>query len=267
MVFEKRMDQRNGERSTMKLEMEIQKIIENMVENIHRPDLFRMPLVAFSNANDERYLELKELIGDWHNTPKELLPEAQSVISYFVPFTREVVMEPKTVKDGSALWSEAYQEINAYFEVINQEVRNYLESQGYLVETIRATHTYDPKDLKAYWSHRSAAVIAGLATLGANRLAITEKGSGGRFCTVITSAKLEPTPMPVEEKCLYKKNGSCGLCFKACPIGALRPDNMDKFACQDELNKNEALIQKTTRLTVADTCGKCISVCPLAYME
>lgn len=64
-----------------------------------------------------------------------------------------------------------------------------------------------------------------------------------------------------------KENGSCGLCFKACPIGALKPEQMDKFVCQDELNKNERLIQQTTPIRVADTCGKCISVCPLAYIE
>lgn len=251
----------------MSLELEIKNIIEEKVKKLGRDDLFRAPLVAFSDANDERYMELKELIGDWHKTPKEFLPEAQSIISYFVPFTKKVGVDPKTVKDGSALWSEAYQEINSYFEVINQEIKEYLESQGYLATTIKATHTYDPRDLKAAWSHRSAAVIAGLATLGANRLAITEKGSGGRFCTVITSAKLQPNQNPVEEKCLYKKNGSCGLCFKICPVGALRPDGMDKFVCQDELNKNQELLRKETDLVLADTCGKCISVCPFVYIE
>ncbi|MDD6442559.1 MAG: epoxyqueuosine reductase [bacterium] len=251
----------------MNLESKIKKLVENKVEELGRPDLFRAPLVAFSSVDDERFLELKQLIGDWHLTPKELLPEAKSVISYFVPFTKEVVMNPKKMKDGSALWSEAYQEINAYFDVINEAIKSYLESEGYLVMTIKSTHTYDPKDLKATWSHRSAAVIAGLATLGANRLAITEKGSGGRFCTVITSAELEPNPAPIEEKCMYKKNGSCGLCFKACPIGALKSDGLDKFACQDELNKNQDLLRKETTLVDADTCGKCISACPLAYID
>ena len=175
-------------------------------------------------------------------------------------------MEPKTCKHASILWSDAYQTINSYFEEINDAVKRYLIFQGYQAVTIKATHTYDPKDLKSMWSHRSAAVIAGLATLGANRLAITEKGSGGRFCTVITSAKLQPNQNPIEEKCPYKKNGSCGLCFKACPVGALRPDGMDKFACQDEVNRNEELLRKETNL-IADTCGKCISVCPFAYIE
>lgn len=251
----------------MSLETEIQRIIEEKIAELDRPDLFRMPLVAFSDARNSQYENLKQHIGPWHCTPRELLPEAESVISYFVPFTKAVVTQPKTVKDGSALWSEAYQEINAYFNEVNQAVQDYLESQGYLVTTIRATHTYDPKDLKAYWSHRSAAVIAGLASLGANRLAITDKGSGGRFCTVITSARLEPNPAPAPQRCLYLKNGSCGLCFKACPVGALRPDGMDKFTCQDELNKNQEKMRRETTLVSADTCGKCISICPLSYIE
>ena len=147
----------------MSLESGVEKIIEDKVKALGRPDLFRPPLVAFSAADDERFQELKHLIGDWHLTPKELFPEAKSVISYFVPFTKEVVMNPRKMKDGSALWSEAYQEINAYFDVINEAIKSHLESEGYLVMTIKSTHTYDPKDLKATWSHRSAAVIAGLA--------------------------------------------------------------------------------------------------------
>ena len=251
----------------MPLELEIQRIIEEKIAELKRPDLFRVPLVAFSDARNSRYEDLKQQIGPWHCSPRELLPEAESVISYFVPFTKEVVSQPKCVADGSALWSEAYQEINAYFNDVNQAVRDYLESQGYLAATIPATHTYDPRDLKARWSHRSAAVIAGLASLGANRLAITDKGSGGRFCTVITSAKLESNAKPALERCLYFKNGSCGLCFRACPVGALRPDGMDKFACQDELNKNQERIRRETALVSADTCGKCISICPFSYIE
>lgn len=250
----------------MSLELEIKKIIEEKVKELGRDDLFRTPLVAFSDADNKQYVELKKLIGDWHKTPKEFLPDAQSVISYFVPFTKKVAMEPKTCKHASILWSDAYLTINPYFDEINAAIQAYLTEKGYLSATIRATHTYDPKDMKSMWSHRSAAVIAGLATLGANRLAITEKGSGGRFCTVITSAKLQPNQNPIEERCLYKKNGSCGLCFKACPVGALRPDGMDKFACQDEVNRNEELLRKETNL-IADTCGKCISVCPFAYIE
>lgn len=249
------------------IEQEIKKIIFTQVIALNRPDLFRNPLVSFSSAEDKQYFDLKKIIGEWHMTPCELLPNAKSVISYFVPFTKEVTMEPKKTANGSLLWSEAYQEINRYFNVINEAVSQYLIGQGYSAVTIKSTHTYDPQDLKCYWSHRSAAAIAGMGTFGANGLVITEKGSGGRFCTVITSACLNAESNPIENKCLYVKNHSCGLCFKVCPIGALRADSIDKFACQDELNKNESSLKNISSLQSADTCGKCISVCPFSYIE
>jgi len=249
------------------LEDHIKKVISESLSLVNRPDLFRQPLVAFSSAKNKKYDELKTLIGEWHSSPTELLPEAKSVISYFVPFTKQVVEEPKTVKDGSFLWSEAYQEINKHFNIINDLVCNYLDELGYKTLKIKSTHTYDPKDLKCFWSHRSAAVIAGLGTFGANKLVITEKGSGGRFCTVITSAFLKANINTVENKCLYLENGSCGLCFKNCPVNALTPDAINKFECQDFLNENEKKMKDLSSLQSADTCGKCISVCPLAYIE
>ncbi len=249
------------------LEQTIENIIDEQVDALNRPDLFRKPIVSYSSASDNRYFDLKRLIGEWHLHPTELLSDAQSVISYFVPFTKEVVAQPKRVADGSLLWSEAYQETNRHFNTINQAIFDYLIDIGYSAKTIPPTHTYDPKDLKCYWSHRSAALIAGLGTFGANRLLITKKGSGGRFCSVITSAVLKSDKQPVDSKCLYVTKGTCGLCFKICPVQALSPDSVNKFACQDRLNEHEAKIMASTNLKSADTCGKCISVCPFAYIE
>ena len=249
------------------MEEDLIRIISSQVSALDRPDLYRQPLVSFSSADDSRYPALKNIIGEWHLNPCELLPDARSLISYFVPFTKEVVMEPKELANGSPLWSEAYQEINRDFDLINDALARYLNHRGYSALSIKATHTYDPGDLKSAWSHRSAAVIAGLGAFGANRMVITEKGSGGRFSTVITSAHLKAQSKPVGNKCLYFENGSCALCFKVCPVGALAENGMDKFACQDELNKNESLLKSTSSLQSADTCGKCISICPFAYLE
>lgn len=252
---------------TVTIEKEIERIIEEQLNILNRPDLYRQALVSFSDANDERYYKLKEIIGEWHMTPSELLADAKSVISYFVPFTKEVAEDPKKIKNGSPIWSEAYQEINSHFNYINDAVSKYLNELGYSTKTIQATHTYDPKDMKSLWSHRSAASIAGLGKFAANRLLITEKGSAGRFCTVITSADLKSNKPAVENKCLYIRNGSCGLCFKICPPKALIPGDFDKFACQVEVNNNEKLLKESTNLQSADTCGKCISICPFAYIE
>ena len=251
----------------MSLEQEIQRIIEEKFAELGRPDLIRTPLVAFASAHDPRYEELKTVIGPWHQLPRDFLPEAESVISYFIPFTKEVALGPKNEPDGCPVWSEAYITINQHFHVVNQAVQNYLESQGYKAAQIRPPKAYDPETFHAVWSHRSTAVIAGLATLGANNLAITEKGSGGRFCSLITSAKLEPNREQPKKVCPYPMNGKCGLCIKACPAGALTGGPTDKAACQEELNKNPERLKKLNAKYIADICGKCLSVCPLVYIE
>ena len=251
----------------MSLEQEIQRIIEEKFAELDRPDLIRTPLVAFASAQDPRYEELKTIIGLWHSLPTDFLPEAQSVISYFIPFTREVALGPKNEPDGCPVWSEAYITINQHFHVVNQAVQDYLESQGYKAAQIKPPKAYDPETFHAIWSHRSTAVIAGLATLGANNLAITEKGSGGRFCSLITSAKLETDRQPPKKVCPYPINGKCGLCIKACPAGALTGGPTNKAACQEELNKNPERLKKLNAKYIADICGKCLSVCPLVYIE
>ena len=251
----------------MSLELEIQAVIEKAFADLNRPDLIRTPLVAFSSAQDPKYAKLKEIVGPWHQLPTDFLPSARSVITYFIPFTKEVALAPKREPDGSPIWSEAYILINKHFHVVNQAVQDYLESQGYEAAQIKPPKAYDPETFHAPWSHRSTAVISGLATFGANNLAITDKGSGGRFCSLITSAPLEPTATTPKKVCPYFVNGGCGLCLKACPAGALDGGITNKAACQAELNKNPERLQKKNAPYIADICGKCLAACPLVYIE
>lgn len=85
------------------LAMDIENIIIEKVASLGRADLFRKPLVGFSAARDTKYEDLKKLIGEWHLKPTEILENAETVISYFIPFTKEVVIDPKKVVEGSAL--------------------------------------------------------------------------------------------------------------------------------------------------------------------
>lgn len=249
------------------LETQVKTIIQSELSALNRADLFRSPLISFASAHDPEFMQLKTKIGTWHLHPTELLPTANTVISYFVPFTKDVAVAPKSTTQGSALWGESYVVINEWFAHINECVCNYLIGAGYEAATIPATHTYDPKDMHSMWSHRSAAAIAGLGAFAANRLLITDKGSAGRFCTVLTSATLPTEHHTPVDRCLYHKNGSCGLCFAACPVNALKPDSLDKFACQDVTQQNKTRIEQNANLKEADICGRCISVCPFAYIE
>ncbi len=247
------------------LDMRLRELIADAVRRLDRPDLFRAPLVAVSAADDPRYAQLKTIIGPWHLEPRELLPDAERVISYFVPFTRNVVQDPRRSSGAPAVWGESYIVLNDYFDQIGRAGSALLEGEGYSCCPIAGTHTYDPKDLKSMWSHRSAAAIAGLGAFGANRMLITEKGSGGRFCTILTSAPLEVNSAPAVDRCLYHRSGSCGLCFRSCPAGALKPDSFDRFRCHDTVLLPNA--EELKDIGFCDVCGKCISVCPMAYLE
>ena len=250
----------------MRIEREITNLVEDAVRELDRTDLYRDPLVAFSSADDPRYEDLKQIVGDWVRTPKEFLESAQTVVSYFVPFTREVAAAPRHNPQESVLWGESYAVINAYFDRVNARVCEFLRGRGYDAEPVPATHTYNEADMKSAWSHRSAAAIAGLGYFSANRMLVTEKGSGGRYCTVFTSAPTSMRREPPKNRCPYLKNGSCGKCFEACPVGALRPGAIDRFSCQAVTRENEKRILEKSGLAEADVCGKCISVCPLAYL-
>ncbi len=248
------------------LEKKVEELIAEQVKAIGRPDLFREPLVGFSAADDERYPKLKETIGSWHLNPRELFPEAETVISYFVPFTKEVAEAPGSSDQVSPLWGTSYAVLNSYFDKINAAVAEMLEAEGYASYAIQATHTYNEADMKSLWSHRSAAAAAGLGAFGANRMLISDKGCAGRYCTLLTAARLEPTRREPVQYCLYIKNGSCGKCFDVCPVHALHPDGIDRPACQKVTRDNEQSL-KAQGVSDADVCGRCVSVCPFAYME
>jgi len=249
------------------IEARIIETIEQAVHELDQPDLFRSPLVAFSDAHDERYEQLKEIVGGWVKTPTEFLPSAQTVISYFVPFTHEVAQSPQTAPDVSVRWGEAYVVINDFFGRTNEVLCEQLRSWGFEAGAVPATHTYDPKNMQSAWSHRSAAAIANLGYFAANRMVVTEKGAAGRYCTVFTSARLETRREQPENRCLHLLDKGCGKCFDICPVGALCPDSFDRFACQDVLFRNQDQLFAEAGIVEADVCGKCLSICPLAYRE
>ena len=250
----------------MSIEQAITDIIEESVQEIGRADLYRKPIVAFSSADDPRYEGLKQIVGEWVRTPREFLESAQTVVSFFVPFTKEVAAAPKAEETVSVQWGEAYLVINDLFSVINERICAYLQQQGFEAAAVPATHTYNPCDMKSAWSHRSAAAIANLGYFAANRMLVTEKGSAGRYCTVFTSAQITTRREAPKNRCGYLRNGSCRRCFDICPIGALTPEGFDRFSCQERLFKNQDEIAAKSGMQEADVCGKCLSVCPLAYL-
>lgn len=78
------------------------------------------------------------------------------------------------------------------------------------------------------FSHRHAAVLAGLGRFGLSNLVLTpDYGPRIRFVSVVTTAEIEPDALIEEQICLYNKTG-CTKCIDNCKFDALTsPDKID----------------------------------------
>lgn len=234
---------------------EIISYIKEEVARQNEDGLFREPLVGFSSPKDALYRDIKKYAGEQHVYPEEILPEVQTVVSFFIPLSARVVESNRGRGEVSELYAQSYISCNRLINHISAQLVEQFRAQGYMAEMVRSTHTYDPKILKAAWSHRSAAYIAGMGTFGLNNLLITPKGCAGRFGTVFLSAALEPDERRAEERCRYYINGSCRACIASCPTQALAEQGFDRFQCHEELLRTRA---RFTQLGTCDVCGKCL---------
>ncbi|MBQ9015493.1 MAG: epoxyqueuosine reductase [Firmicutes bacterium] len=235
------------------------------------------PLVGFADAHHPYIQSLPQLISPTHELPQNVLPEARIIIAYFVPFTRDIAKSNRTTGIlASPEWARAYEETNALFGELNEAlIRLIHEKAGLAGITPKAT-TFDQQRLISDWSHRHIAYAAGLGTFGINNMLLTKHGCCGRFSTVVTNLDLAPDAPADAEYCLYKKNGSCGVCVKNCPTGALTAEGYDRHKCYALCRENAKIYtQFGSSYTNEDgtgansegseVCGKCVTSSPCAF--
>jgi len=237
--------------------------IREMVSHAKTDSRYREPLVAFADARDPLFRELKTLIGPHHLLPEDFLPGAKTVVAFFIPFAKEVIVAHRRAEGVAREWALAYVETNRLIGDICQEIKEWLGQEGIQAAYQKATHNFDPVNLEAAWSHKSAAVIAGLGRFGHHRQVITPKGCAGRFGSFVIDAEIPPSPRPREEFCLHQKGSQCLYCVKACPVQALTEQDLDKQACYRRLLE---VAEAYRDLGLCDVCGKC-SLGPCAYYQ
>ncbi|MEW6662054.1 MAG: epoxyqueuosine reductase [Bacillota bacterium] len=215
---------------------------------------FREPLLGVADANDPLFDRLKEVVAEDHLLPKDLLADAQSVLVFFLPFASGLMQENRSGRMASREWAVAYIEANTLINTLCGEIEGELRKKGIEAAFQPATHNFDPVSLRSFWSHKHAAFIAGLGTFGLHHMLITPAGCGGRFGSMIFNAKLEVTPRPQVEYCLYRRGKSCRVCLDRCPTGALSVSGIDKQVCYAHLLDVDLYYPD---LATCDVCGKC----------
>jgi len=222
---------------------------------------YRTPLVGFASVQNPLFSKLKNIVGPQHILPTEMLSNAQTVISFFIPFHESIVIANKKSSYVAREWCIAYIETNHLIQNICEVIIQQLSSDGINGAYQKATHNFNQEDLTAIWSHKSIAYIAGLGSFGLNNMLITSSGCAGRFGSIVVSALIPPTIRSSENYCLYFKTGKCLYCVNNCPSGALGIDFLDKKKCYSHLLNID---KQFPTLELCDACGKC-AVGPCAF--
>lgn len=213
---------------------------------------WKKPLVGFADAKGEYIISLKDIVSQTHYLPCDFMPECTVVISYFLPFAPEIGRSNIAGDEPSRVWVTAYDETNEMFLHINENLAEAVENLGYSAVSPNPVGMIDGEHIYSNWSQRHIAYAAGLGTFGINNMLITEKGTCGRFYSIITDLPVKPDIPLSEERCLYKRTGSCGMCVRKCPVNALDTERpFDRNRCALRLDG-------FCRLFGADVCGKCV---------
>ncbi len=248
-----------------------QKITEEIIsftdrfQNEHcRERFWRTPLAGFSSANDPMFAQLKTAVSSTHAMPEDLLPEAKTVVAFFIPFEKSIIRSNIKGPDASQKWAAAYIQTNTLISELGRHLSAFLESSGHNTALTPPTHNFDPERLISDWSHRHVAFVAGLGSFGLNNMLITESGCCGRIGSLVTSAFVEPDSRPTGEACLYRHDSSCRQCVERCINEALFEDNFYRHKCYEACLKNEKIFQ---HLGKADVCGKCLVGLPCSFIN
>jgi len=107
--------------------MDNKEIIDLIVEYVknykdlkHTRTSWGDPIIGFADANDELFIKLKEIISPIHTLPSDLVPNAKSVIAFFIPFSTDIVESNIDGEESSEEWDYAYIETNNLIGDLNK---------------------------------------------------------------------------------------------------------------------------------------------------
>lgn len=244
---------------------EVNNVISSFLENSKNnrvPELggikiYDTPIIGIASGDDPLFMKLKDnnVIGKFHKTPREWFPEAVSVISYFLPFSREIKISNRADKMIPSIgW--LYGRVEG--ELVNNEVRKtiaeFISDAGRKASIPSFESNFTVIERSSNWSERHVAFIAGLGTFSLSKSLITEKGCAGRIGSVITNIQFQPTERKYSS--IYEYCSMCLACIKRCPANAIDNTGKKHQPCSDFLDKTMNIFAPRYG------CGKCQTKVP-----
>jgi epoxyqueuosine reductase QueG len=199
--------------------------------------MWQAPIVGIAAANDALFATLKQpgVVGPIHEDPEFWLPAARSVVSFFLPWSREVKKSyDRHERLPSLEWVSGRLNGEVFVNLARRALAAYLREQGGRAVVPNLQPHYKAVDHIPMWSERHVAFIAGVGTFGLHAGLLTSKGAAGRIGSVVTDLELTPTPRPYSKAfdyCPWFTDGTCGACIARCPVGAVHAVGKDHRIC------------------------------------
>ncbi|MDR2051338.1 MAG: 4Fe-4S binding protein [Deltaproteobacteria bacterium] len=230
--------------------------------------IYDPPVLGVAAADDPLFesLRLPEVVGAHFIPPKVWLPEAASVISFFLPFSDAVLAaNARHPSEPAPEWLHARWEGQMMLDALSGHLEGCLRRAGRpalapgLDRRFRSNGAGNdvPAALSpalpafsSNWSERHVAYVCGLGTFGLSAGLITMRGMAGRFGSLITALPLPPDKRPYTSHMEYCIR--CGACARRCPAAAISLEQGKKHSlCAPFLGKTRE------RHDPRYGCGKC----------
>lgn len=157
-----------------------------------------------------------------------------------------------------------YRTVNAFIDRMMLQTGMLLQNEGYRYIPIGASQSINTGEQRTHmgrYSHKKAAVLAGLGTVGKNSLFLHNVlGPRVRLGTLFTDCPLAESAHSAVSLC-----ENCELCVKACPAHAIkgpqwhegieRSEIFDADACNNYMREHFMKIGR------GSVCGICMKVC------
>jgi len=158
------------------------------------------------------------------------------------------------VDHPTKLYQSHYRQVNYMLDRLALEVVGFIQEKKGSALPIPASVLVDWATQRAHFSHKHAAVEAGLGWIGRNNLFVhPEYGSQVRLVTVLTDL-----PLPYGKRNKSMSCGTCHACVITCPAEAIKenPAEFDHKKCYEKLDGFRKLYGISHHI-----CGVCVKNC------
>jgi epoxyqueuosine reductase len=200
----------------------------NRLPSFNNEPIFDGPLTGFADADDPIFQEYKEIIGEYHMTPREAFSaglkdrgigqeevKKLSVISWSLPISLATRLSLRRESQVPSLrWNHTRFQGQDFINDLSRHLVSQIEKRGFhaIAPELEKSFTLK-KERVGYassWSQRHIAFAAGLGTFSLNDGFITPVGIAMRLGSVVTDMDLPVTPRTsagIYSNCLFHRNG------------------------------------------------------------